>query len=78
MTLNIYRPSESLLSNDTLVPVLLWIYGGSFVSGATAAYPANNIIARSVLRVGFCLSNPVALVLVLVLRLTGVGYREHL
>ena len=34
------------------VPVLLWIYGGSFVSGATAAYPANNIIARSVLRVG--------------------------
>ncbi|KAM5539590.1 hypothetical protein V8D89_006699 [Ganoderma adspersum] len=50
LTLNVYRPSESLLSNDTLVPVLLWIYGGSFVSGATTAYPANNIIARSVLR----------------------------
>ena len=66
LTLNVYRPSGTLLSSDTLVPVLLWIYGGSFISGATAAYPANNIIARSVLRVGFCFSQPAALVLVLV------------
>ncbi|PIL26547.1 hypothetical protein GSI_12305 [Ganoderma sinense ZZ0214-1] len=50
LTLNVYRPSESLLSNETLAPVMLWIYGGGFAGGVTSVYTANNIIAQSVLR----------------------------
>ena len=52
LTLNVFRPSEPVVSNETLVPVMLWIYGGIFDSGVTAAYAPNNIITQSVLRVG--------------------------
>ena len=52
LTLNVFRPSEPVVSNETLVPVMLWIYGGSFDSGVAADYGANNVIAQSVLRVG--------------------------
>ena len=53
LTLNVFRPFESVLSEGTPVPVLLWIYGGGFALGASSSYDASEIIAQSVLRVSF-------------------------
>ncbi|KAM5539639.1 hypothetical protein V8D89_006748 [Ganoderma adspersum] len=50
LTLNIFRPSGEALSNDTLVPVMLWIYGGGFQGGVSSVYTANELIAQSVRR----------------------------
>ena len=51
MTLNIFRPSAAALSDETLVPVMLWIYGGGFQTGVSSVYTANELIAQSVRRV---------------------------
>ncbi|PIL26309.1 hypothetical protein GSI_12065 [Ganoderma sinense ZZ0214-1] len=50
LTLNVFRPAESALASDTLVPVMIWIYGGGFDSGLSAAYDATNIVIQSLLR----------------------------
>ncbi|KAM5532515.1 hypothetical protein V8D89_013802 [Ganoderma adspersum] len=50
LTLNVFRPSESVLSSQTLVPVMIWIYGGGFRKGSSSSFNANEIIAQSVLR----------------------------
>ena len=53
LTLNVFRPSGSVFSNETLVPVLSWIYGGGFGLCAWSLYDASSIIGQSVLRVSF-------------------------
>ncbi|PIL25854.1 hypothetical protein GSI_11607 [Ganoderma sinense ZZ0214-1] len=50
LTLNIFRPSESVLSNESLVPVMVWFYGGGFRKGTSSSFNASEIIAQSVLR----------------------------
>ena len=37
--LNIYAPARP--TNGTKLPVLFWLYGGSFVSGGSSVYPAD-------------------------------------
>ncbi|KAG8776404.1 hypothetical protein FRC12_000922 [Ceratobasidium sp. 428] len=44
LTLNIWRPQ-----NATKLPVMLWIYGGSFILGESQTYPGSGIVAASVL-----------------------------
>ncbi|KAF8890725.1 esterase 1 [Infundibulicybe gibba] len=48
LTLNIFRPA-GLPANASL-PVLFWIYGGAFVSGASFLYNGTAIVSRSVAR----------------------------
>ncbi|RDX46049.1 extracellular triacylglycerol lipase precursor [Lentinus brumalis] len=48
LTLNIFRPSGT--TSNASLPVMLWIYGGGFLEGATSVYNASAIIAQSVLR----------------------------
>ncbi|KAI0052988.1 esterase 1 [Auriscalpium vulgare] len=48
LTLNIYRPT-GLASNSSL-PVLVWIYGGSFFAGGTSPYNASTLISQSINR----------------------------
>lgn len=46
LTLNIIRPAN--LSSDERVPVLHWIYGGAFTTGASALYNGTRLVAASV------------------------------
>ena len=48
LTLNIFRPSGAVLSNETLVPVMLWIYGGGFEIGGSSMYDGAAIVKRSI------------------------------
>ncbi|PWN49309.1 alpha/beta-hydrolase [Violaceomyces palustris] len=43
---NVFRPSG--VDANQKLPVLLWIYGGAFLSGSTSTYNATNIVAESV------------------------------
>ncbi|KAM0543293.1 hypothetical protein ACHAPJ_012377 [Fusarium lateritium] len=42
LTLNVHRPSNVKKGSD--LPVLLWIYGGSFVAGSTETYDGTQIV----------------------------------
>ncbi|KAJ2916212.1 hypothetical protein MD484_g4180, partial [Candolleomyces efflorescens] len=48
LTINIHRPKNIKSSNK--LPVLFWIYGGGFVTGAANAYNGSQIVERSVAR----------------------------
>ncbi|KAJ7165517.1 extracellular triacylglycerol lipase precursor [Mycena crocata] len=49
LTLNVFRPSESICKNKSL-PVLVWVHGGGFVAGASSLYNASKIVSQSVSR----------------------------
>ncbi|KAM0203195.1 hypothetical protein ACHAPA_009792 [Fusarium lateritium] len=42
LTLNVHRPSSAKKGSD--LPVLFWIYGGSFVAGSTEIYDGTQIV----------------------------------
>ncbi|KAF8505638.1 extracellular triacylglycerol lipase precursor [Russula emetica] len=48
LTLNIFRPSGS--DKDSSLPVMVWIYGGGFNSGASSLYDGAPFIEKSVAR----------------------------
>lgn len=48
LTLNIYVPRDlrdKKENNFSSLPVMIWIYGGAFITGATAAYPGDVLSA---------------------------------
>ena len=53
LTVNVFRPSESVLAAEGPVPVMMWIYGGGFLEGVSTVFNASEIIVQSVLRVRF-------------------------
>ncbi|KAF9472684.1 alpha/beta-hydrolase [Pholiota conissans] len=48
LNLNIFRPAGTKQTAD--LPVMVWIYGGNFVMGASSLYNGTEIVARSVAR----------------------------
>ncbi|KAM5539681.1 hypothetical protein V8D89_006790, partial [Ganoderma adspersum] len=50
LTLNIFRPSGSVVSNEGPAPVLLWISGRGFKEGVSSTYNASQLIVRSIQR----------------------------
>ncbi|PIL26418.1 hypothetical protein GSI_12175 [Ganoderma sinense ZZ0214-1] len=50
LTLNIFRPSESVLSNEDAAPVMVWISGLGFMEGVSSTFNASQIIMRSIQR----------------------------
>ncbi|PIL26441.1 hypothetical protein GSI_12199 [Ganoderma sinense ZZ0214-1] len=50
LTVNIFRPSELVLSLEGPVPVMLWVYGGAFLEGVSSDFNASEIVIQSVVR----------------------------
>ncbi|KAF8938357.1 Alpha/Beta hydrolase protein [Dissophora ornata] len=50
LNMNIYAPLEHLTKAKTLIPVMVWIHGGGFLSGSNALpiYDGTNFVARSI------------------------------
>ncbi|KAG0309286.1 hypothetical protein BGZ98_003888 [Dissophora globulifera] len=50
LNMNIYAPLEHLSKAQTLIPVMVWIHGGGFLSGSNALpkYDGTNFVARSI------------------------------
>ncbi|KAJ7216322.1 esterase 1 [Mycena pura] len=48
LTLNVFRPAG--LAADAAVPVLAWIFGGSFFTGTTVTFNASELVFRSITR----------------------------
>ncbi|KAG5635942.1 hypothetical protein H0H81_009591 [Sphagnurus paluster] len=48
LTINIFRPAG--LAPEAGLPVLFWVYGGGFDSGASSIYNGSGIVAQSVAR----------------------------
>jgi para-nitrobenzyl esterase len=48
--MNIYTPLDHLTKAQTLIPVMVWIHGGGFMSGSNALplYDGTNFVARSI------------------------------
>ena len=59
LTVNVFRPSELVLGFAAPVPVMLWIYGGSFLEGVSSVFNASEIIVQSVVRVRFACTRDV-------------------
>ncbi|KAJ7662161.1 extracellular triacylglycerol lipase precursor [Mycena polygramma] len=48
LTLNVFRPAG--LNPDSAVPVMAWIFGGSFFTGTTTTFNASALVSRSIAR----------------------------
>ncbi|KAF7366360.1 Carboxylic ester hydrolase [Mycena sanguinolenta] len=48
LTINVFRPAD--LTSDASVPVMVWIFGGSFFTGTPVTFNASSLVARSVSR----------------------------
>ncbi|KAJ7248178.1 esterase 1 [Mycena haematopus] len=48
LTINVFRPAG--LTSDASVPVMAWIFGGSFFTGTPVTFDASSLVARSVSR----------------------------
>ncbi|KAJ7662160.1 extracellular triacylglycerol lipase precursor [Mycena polygramma] len=48
LTLNVFRPAG--LKPSALLPVMAWIFGGSFLIGTTTTYNASALVAHSIVR----------------------------
>ncbi|KAH9999287.1 Alpha/Beta hydrolase protein [Russula vinacea] len=48
LTLNVFRPSG--IDGNSSLPVMVWIYGGGFYSGASSGYDGAPVVERSVAR----------------------------
>ncbi|KAJ7726929.1 lipase I [Mycena metata] len=48
LNLNVFRPAG--LAPAKLVPVMVWIFGGSFFTGTAESFNASSLVARSVVR----------------------------
>lgn len=46
LTINVVRPSTATAGSN--LPVLFWIYGGGFTSGAAPIYPGSSLVLRSI------------------------------
>ncbi|KAJ6511527.1 Alpha/Beta hydrolase protein [Mycena vitilis] len=48
LTLNVFRPAD--LKSSALLPVMAWIFGGSFLIGTTTTFNASALVAHSISR----------------------------
>ncbi|KAJ6469165.1 esterase 1, partial [Mycena vitilis] len=48
LTLNVFRPSGS--TSNAALPVMVWIYGGSFFTGTPVTFNASELVFRSITR----------------------------
>ncbi|KAF8313065.1 alpha/beta-hydrolase [Clavulina sp. PMI_390] len=47
LSINVIRPPG--LNSTAQLPVMVWIFGGSFIEGGSPLYPAGGLVARSIL-----------------------------
>ncbi|THU76654.1 alpha/beta-hydrolase [Dendrothele bispora CBS 962.96] len=51
LRVNIFKPSNSVVKGSTsLLPVMIWFYGGGFIVGTSSRYDGTPLVARSVAR----------------------------
>ncbi|THU84529.1 alpha/beta-hydrolase [Dendrothele bispora CBS 962.96] len=51
LTVNIFRPSSTVFKHSTtLLPVMIWFYGGGYIIGRSSRYDGTPLVTRSITR----------------------------